>query len=680
VRTSSDDLFSAPEGAFFLAVQRHQQPLELRALLDQPASLSLLDEDEPLDLPRFPAHRRRARGVSESPCRGPGRPVGASRAGAALLAGLFALGTAACGEDDGAPIAPDHVLVQLLPGQLPSWRLQEGEWPVQALASVGPEDEPTRLSVPVPPGRAPRELCRELASDPAVELCEPVGLLRQSKLPDDPRYKELWGMAAIGAPAAWDRTQGDPSVVVAVVDDGVALTHAELAPNLWVNPHERPGNGRDDDGDGYADDVHGWDFVDGKPDGAAITTGDAPWHGSHVSGTIGAAGNNKAGVSGVNWRVSLMALRALGPQGGRTDDLARAIDYAADHGARVINASWGGGGSSQILNKAISRAGKKGALFVVAAGNSGAASPEYPANLALANVLSVGALGPDGALASFSDRGALLAAPGVGILSTIAPGRYERYDGTSMVAPHVSGAAALLFAAHPEAHLADVREALLSSAAAMGGVQHGRIDLPRALAALDGKLGGGAGGSALVLSRTALAFTSTGSAPRAQTVSVRDEAGAAGRVQIKASAAWLVPSVTEGTLPLRLSVKVDPSRLGPGTHQGKLTLDAGRGATATLAVTLRLTAAFEEQGPLVLGGPCSIQAGALHAKAGALCALLPAGFDEQADDRAGRWTLPGGAASPGARLHAAFAQPGDYTLRFEDGDGEVTTLPVVVEP
>ncbi len=680
MRTSSDDLFSAPEGAFF-ASQLPGQPLTLRALLDQPASLSLFDEDEPLDLPAFPVHRRRARAVAASPCRGPGLPLRPCRSAATLLAGLFALGAAACGEDDSAPIAADHVLVQLLPGQTPSWRLQGGDAPVQPLASVGPEEEASRLSVPVPAGRAPRELCRELSADPAVELCEPIGILRQSKLPDDPRYKELWGLAAIGAPAAWDRTQGDASVVVAVVDDGVALTHTELAPNLWVNPHERPGNGRDDDGDGYVDDINGYDFVDDKPDGAAITTGDAPWHGSHVSGTIGAAGNNRAGVAGVNWRVSLMALRALGPQGGRTDDLARAIDYAADHGARVINASWGGGGSSQILTKAIARAGKKGALFVVAAGNSGGASPEYPANLALATVLSVGALGPDGALASFSDRGALLAAPGVGILSTTAPGRYERYDGTSMAAPHVSGAAALLFAAHPEARLADVREALLSSAVAMGGVKHGRLDLPRALAALDAKLGGGAGGSALLLSRTALAFTSTGSPPRAQTVSVRDEAGAAGRVQIKASAAWLRPSVTEGTLPLRLSVKVDPSRLGPGTHQGRLTLDAGHGATATLAVTLRLTDGLEAgvPGPLVLGGPCSVQAGALHAKAGALCVLLPAGFDEAADDRAGRWTLPGGTASPGARLHATFARAGHYTLRYQDGAGEVTALPLVIE-
>src|SRR5205823_5625253 len=149
--------------------------------------------------------------------------------------------------------------------------------------------------------------------------------------------------------------------------------------------------------------VQGWDFVDNDPDPSPAATGAERWHGSHVSGTIGATGDNRVGVTGVNWKVSLMALRAIGPQGGRSDDLARAIDFAADHGARIINASWGGGGASQVLSKAIERAGKKGVLFVAAAGNDAAAKPDYPASLKLDNVLSVGATTPDEVLAPFSD-------------------------------------------------------------------------------------------------------------------------------------------------------------------------------------------------------------------------------------------------------------------------------------
>jgi subtilisin family serine protease len=663
LRLDTEDLFCAPEGA------------RLPTLRELSDGGSLLDEVEPYEPPRLPL-RKKQRAVLESPCRGPGRPARAAALAALACAGAL---VGACGDEDPSPIASDRVQVQLLPGRTPAWHLEGGARPVVALASMGPEEEPARLTVPVPSGRAPRDLCRELAQDAAVELCEPVALLKASKTPDDPRFKELWGLTAINAPAAWDKVTGKRSVVVAVVDDGVALTHPDLAPNLWVNPRETK-NGKDDDGDGYIDDIHGYDFVDDKPDGAAVSAGDAPWHGSHVSGTIGAAGNNHTGVAGVNWQVSLMALRALGPQGGSSDVLAKAIDYAADHGARVINASWGGGGSSALLSRSIQRAGTKGALFVVAAGNDGASKPEYPANLTYGNVVSVSALGPDGKLASFSDRGGLLAAPGVGILSTTSPGKYERYDGTSMAAPHVSGAAALLFAAHPEAKLANVRDALVASASAVPGSVHGKIDVAKALAALGGGGGGGGSGGALVLSREALSFKSSGKAPRAQPLTVRDPDGAAGHVTIKTSAAWIVPSVTEGDLPLRLSVKLDPSRLSAGAHSGRLTLDAGDGRTATVSITLALTAAaLEAESALVAGGPCSVQAGAVHAPAGAFCVLLPPGFDAASDDRGGRWLLPGGTSSGGARLHASFSQPGDYTLRYEDPEGAVADVLLTVE-
>src|SRR5207247_5502653 len=210
---------------------------------------------------------------------------------------------------------------------------------------VAPDAEPAVLRVPIEPGTDPVAAAEQIAREPGVEAAEPIYMYYPSRAPNDPRYKDLWGLAKIDARDAWARTVGDKRVVVAVVDNGVALDHPDLKANLWSNPQP-------DDGD-----VHGANFV-GQPSGdpSPFKEGDAPWHGTHVSGTIGAAGDNHLGVVGVNWKVSIMAVRGLGPNGGRSDDLAKSIDYAVDHGARVINASWGGGGQSKVLAKAVDRA------------------------------------------------------------------------------------------------------------------------------------------------------------------------------------------------------------------------------------------------------------------------------------------------------------------------------------
>ena len=196
-------------------------------------------------------------------------------------------------------------------------------------------------------------------------------------------------MTKIDAPDAWNISTGSQSVVVAVIDTGVDYTHPDLAANIWTNPGEIAGNGRDDDGNGFVDDVHGYDFA--EHDGDPM---DDNGHGTHVAGTIAAVGNNGLGVAGVNWSASIMPLKFLNSQGpGYLSDAIRAINYATMErtrygvNVRVMNNSWGGGGFSSAMQTAIQAASDAGILFVAAAGNSGTnndASPHYPANYTLA--------------------------------------------------------------------------------------------------------------------------------------------------------------------------------------------------------------------------------------------------------------------------------------------------------
>ena len=586
----------------------------------------------------------------------------------------------ACGGPSQPPQhASDSILVQLeREAEPPAFPTGASGAPIVPLQAMSPSDGPALLRIPLPAGEDPVAFARDAARRPGVEFAEPVYLYRQDRAPNDPRFKELWGLTAIDAPGAWATTVGDRRITVAVVDDGVALTHPDLAPNLWINPSEIAANGRDDDGDGYVDDVNGYDFVANRGDPSPARTGDERWHGSHVAGTIGAAGDNRIGISGVNWKVALMALRAIGPRGGRSDDLARAIDYAVDHGARVVNASWGGGGQSQAIAKAVARASERGVLFVAAAGNESASRPSFPASLATDNLLSVGALTPAGKLAPFSNRGALVAAPGVGILSTTAPGQYERYDGTSMAAPHVTGLAALLWAARPEAKLEDVRRAILSSAAAVAGVKNGRVDAARAMAALlEGAPGPSAGG--LLLSRDSLLFTSSRSrVPRAQTVSLRAEGGEAKRWTARPDAPWVRLTAEHGDTPSRLSVHADPAGLGPGEHLAHVRVEADedRGHAALLEVKLRVGDA-----PAVAanGTGCTMRDGRLQVDRGATCKLALPGLGDGATSSSVQWRLPGGAVVQGGSMYAQFISRGEYQLELSGSEDGVDAVSVVVE-
>lgn len=275
---------------------------------------------------------------------------------------------------------------------------------------------------------------------------------------------------------------GSSTVYIGIIDEGYMYAHEDLAANAGVNPGETAGNGRDDDGNGYVDDVYGWDF-DGN--NSSVFDGAGDDHGTHVAGTIGGVGGNGKGVAGVCWNVKLLGAKFLGRRGGTTANAIKAVDYFTDlktrHGLNIVatNNSWGGGGFSQALQDAITRANNAGILFIAAAGNAtnnNDANLSYPASYNVPNVIAVASITNTGALSGFSNYGATqvdLGAPGSGIFSTIpvsSKGKiissYASYNGTSMATPHVTGAAALYAASHPGASAQTIKNAILSNVTA----------------------------------------------------------------------------------------------------------------------------------------------------------------------------------------------------------------------
>lgn len=320
-----------------------------------------------------------------------------------------------------------------------------------------------------------------LAAAPSFRYVESDQKVFVDVVPDDTSMGVLYALnntgqsggtldADIDAPEAWDITTGSNSIVVAVLDTGIDLTHPDLAANIWTNPGEIPGDGIDNDANGFIDDAHGWDFKnnDNNPT-------DDQHHGTHVSGTLAAIGNNNNGIAGVAWNVKILPLKFLGSDGlGVASDAVEALNYVANlkqHGVNILvtNNSWGGDENTQALYDAIKAQRDLGILFVAAAGNlnqDSDATPYFPASYDLANIISVASTDRNDVKSTFSNWGPVgtdLAAPGSSIYSTSPVSSYRTLSGTSMGTPLVAGVAALAYSAKPTATWQEVKSAILGS-------------------------------------------------------------------------------------------------------------------------------------------------------------------------------------------------------------------------
>ncbi len=388
---------------------------------------------------------------------------------------------------------PVHSLLVGLEGSPTNRDVQLALWAVKGQVETYRPDGPSLVALD--PSTDVDTAIERLSTSRGIRYAERNAPIQASAVSpvSDRNFSQLWGLnntndVDIDAPEAWTVTTGNPSTIVAVVDTGINLNHPDLAGRVWVNPGEIPNNGIDDDHDGKVDDVNGWNFINNTSN-----INDDDGHGTHISGTIAARANNDIGIAGINWRAQIMPLKFLDSQGnGLIDNAVSAIYYAVDHGARVINASWGGDENSWSLGDAINYASAHNVVFVTVAGNQSHNNDTYgtyPSSAKYSNTISVAAIDSAGNLASFSNYGAKsvdIAAPGVGIFSTVLGSGYASYSGTSMAVPHVVGTVALLAGLHPEWSAAQLVQVVLATAKPLpsltGKVRSGGIvDAARAL-------------------------------------------------------------------------------------------------------------------------------------------------------------------------------------------------------
>ncbi|BAZ05956.1 S8 family peptidase [Calothrix sp. NIES-3974] len=300
--------------------------------------------------------------------------------------------------------------------------------------------------------------------DAANAVATAIGLPRFSDIPNHSNIY-TWGLDAISVPEVWTQGYTGEGVVVAVIDSGVDFTHPDLDDNIWINTGEIFGDGIDNDGNGYIDDLIGWDFV-----GNDYNPMDEETHGTHVAGIIAAEANGY-GMVGVAYNAKIMPIRVFDANGrGTQKDFIKGIIYAADNGADVINLSLTTGGYSPEVEAAVKYATERGAIVVMAAGNNGGEEPVYPAALAKYWGIAVGAIDINYNMADFSNRAGsdsslyYVVAPGKDIYSTTPNDTYGFLSGTSMATPYVSGVAALMLSANPDLTPADIRQIIAATA------------------------------------------------------------------------------------------------------------------------------------------------------------------------------------------------------------------------
>lgn len=327
--------------------------------------------------------------------------------------------------------------------------------------------------------------------EPSVMFAHPIAMAYADVTPNDTQYSQQWAMAAANggcaAELAWEEFRGSAATTIAVVDSGVTIGHEDLTQNVWSNPNEVLNN-IDDDANGYVDDLQGWFFYGNTRDPSGCNN-----HGTHVAGILGARGNNSLGVAGVNWTTSIMALRCdRDCEGWFYGEQHDGLDYAIRNGARVSNHSYGGEGFDFTWTTLAVAGQAFGHIAVCAAGNDGSdndVNPFQPANSTASNVISVGWLNEGGAISNSSNYGATqvdLFAPGGGIYSTVESDTYELKSGTSMAAPHVTGALGLVLSRRPNLTWQQAKDLILSSVTTSPALQGkcvsgGRLNVHRAL-------------------------------------------------------------------------------------------------------------------------------------------------------------------------------------------------------